>query len=574
MVYGNIFPMAYGIPAPTSSIFGYGNANTHKINFIIASDKTLYNYKSNKKIDLKSKLSIIRGGAGWFGLGDDNDNDNEKGKNGPKNENRYMNNHGMADDREHNRQRPPPHFPPPPPPFPPPPPPPMNQQQYEQFSSPYYSIDEDNYDDENLSDDNDNEIEDEDGDEDEKINSSNYPPPPPPEATNLNTKTMGPWQMQQQQQYQQPFDTATYQPYEYDYYNPNSLPSPPLMDPSSPYYYPIQPPIQQEQHQDQENQKKFQEIGENFSTRQSFQSKQLQVQEEARTLQNEILNLTIQIQEYKNETISQQSIIDNLTDELSTSNNKLSQTQNNLKEVQHNATKFEKNWSECQTQLETMKETLKEWKSDKIIWERQEEEMEEKLKCTKQEIEELSFLLEQIREEKEFGSITTSSSSSLSSSTLIPDSKSKSKSKSRGGFFYSLLNILFMRSPSPFLNSETLTNEANAKKWNLTRTTLTTALTETRAHVSDLEYILDEMSQNNTALVEVIESRDVLISELHNRVQVFEEDKLVLKAALRQLQREMKEEIGPAREKLEMELRDKSDGMHTVHLLIHLYVLA
>jgi prefoldin subunit 5 len=44
----------------------------------------------------------------------------------------------------------------------------------------------------------------------------------------------------------------------------------------------------------------------------------------------------------------------------------------------------------------------------------------------------------------------------------------------------------------------------------------------------------------------MVESRDSIIDELNNRIEVFEEDKVVLKAALRQLQKEIKEEAPKA----------------------------
>jgi hypothetical protein len=52
----------------------------------------------------------------------------------------------------------------------------------------------------------------------------------------------------------------------------------------------------------------------------------------------------------------------------------------------------------------------------------------------------------------------------------------------------------------------------------------------------------------------------MLIDELNNRVAVFEEDKLVLKAALRQLQKEMKEE-GPKTQKMIDDLKEAREGM-------------
>ena len=52
----------------------------------------------------------------------------------------------------------------------------------------------------------------------------------------------------------------------------------------------------------------------------------------------------------------------------------------------------------------------------------------------------------------------------------------------------------------------------------------------------------------------------MLINELNDRVAVFEEDKVVLKAALRQLQKEMKEEA-PKTQKLIHDLRLANEGM-------------
>jgi ABC-type dipeptide/oligopeptide/nickel transport system ATPase subunit len=72
--------------------------------------------------------------------------------------------------------------------------------------------------------------------------------------------------------------------------------------------------------------------------------------------------------------------------------------------------------------------------------------------------------------------------------------------------------------------------------------------------VEELENALALEQQNNTAIAEMVASRDSLIDELNDRVAVFEEDKVVLKAALRQLQKEMKEEA-PKTQKLVSELK-------------------
>lgn len=61
----------------------------------------------------------------------------------------------------------------------------------------------------------------------------------------------------------------------------------------------------------------------------------------------------------------------------------------------------------------------------------------------------------------------------------------------------------------------------------------------------------------------MVSSRDSLIDELNDRVAVFEEDKVVLKAALRQLQKEMKEEA-PKTQKLLEDLETAKKGKITI----------
>ena len=77
----------------------------------------------------------------------------------------------------------------------------------------------------------------------------------------------------------------------------------------------------------------------------------------------------------------------------------------------------------------------------------------------------------------------------------------------------------------------------------------------------ELEAVLSTTQQNNSAISEMVSSRDSLIDELNDRVSVFEEDKMVLKAALKQLQKEMKEEA-PRTQKLIQDLESAKDGMY------------
>ena len=79
-------------------------------------------------------------------------------------------------------------------------------------------------------------------------------------------------------------------------------------------------------------------------------------------------------------------------------------------------------------------------------------------------------------------------------------------------------------------------------------TTLLHPLQVERDNVDELESTLDRLRSNNTAIMDMVHSRDTIIKELNERVSVFEEDKMVLRAALRQLQREIKDEAPRMRE--------------------------
>ena len=84
------------------------------------------------------------------------------------------------------------------------------------------------------------------------------------------------------------------------------------------------------------------------------------------------------------------------------------------------------------------------------------------------------------------------------------------------------------------------------------------ALQTERDNVHELEAVLSSLQSNNSAIADMVSSRDSLINELNDRVGVFEEDKLVLKAALRQLQKEMKEEA-PKTQKLLSDLKSTKE---------------
>lgn len=93
----------------------------------------------------------------------------------------------------------------------------------------------------------------------------------------------------------------------------------------------------------------------------------------------------------------------------------------------------------------------------------------------------------------------------------------------------------------------------------MAKSTLLRALQAERGNVHELEAAVMSLQQNNSAISEMVESRDSIIDELNNRIAVFEEDKVVLKAALRQLQKEIKDEA-PRAQKLMDDLAKAEQG--------------
>ncbi len=104
----------------------------------------------------------------------------------------------------------------------------------------------------------------------------------------------------------------------------------------------------------------------------------------------------------------------------------------------------------------------------------------------------------------------------------------------------------------------------------LAKSTLLRALQTERNSVDELEVIVASLQQNNSAISLMVESRDQIIEDLNGRVAVFEEDKMVLKAALRQLQKEMKEEA-PKTQKLVDELEHSRTGKSTIVAKLSLF---
>ena len=72
---------------------------------------------------------------------------------------------------------------------------------------------------------------------------------------------------------------------------------------------------------------------------------------------------------------------------------------------------------------------------------------------------------------------------------------------------------------------------------NLALSSLPLALRSNRESVFEMEVTATSLHINNMALSDVVESRDTMVEYIHNKVDMFKEERVVLKATLRQLQR-------------------------------------
>lgn len=91
-------------------------------------------------------------------------------------------------------------------------------------------------------------------------------------------------------------------------------------------------------------------------------------------------------------------------------------------------------------------------------------------------------------------------------------------------------------------NSRDADDDDKKELYDMARSTLMTALQIERNNVEELETALAQLQRNYTVTSDQVQSRDAMISELNGRAAILSEDKAVLKAALRQLRKEMSDE--------------------------------
>jgi hypothetical protein len=316
------------------------------------------------------------------------------------------------------------------------------------------------------------------------------PPPPPLPGTDAQKLPPPPWMYQQQQHQQQP--TPPNFPGQQQPYNPNNIIA--------------------------TNQNNY--IDPELYRRLLYDLDESTLRE--MTLTHELHNVTVQLESLLIRT-------DILTERLADNEANFNYVHNRNIELDANCTALTKLVSELQRQMETYEAekaryTEADQEKDKTM-----KELREELRKVTDELEQLACLVETERFEDE-------------KITYLENLKKKQQQKRKKRGFWSWL-FGFSMNDSVENDYESMEeSERTRAARELARSTLLHALQSERASVEELEAAVATLQRNNSAIMDVVESRNSLISELNERVAVFEDDKMVLKAALRQLQKEIKEE--------------------------------
>jgi chromosome segregation ATPase len=220
--------------------------------------------------------------------------------------------------------------------------------------------------------------------------------------------------------------------------------------------------------------------------------------------------------------------LDVLTERIMDIEAQAAEDRNLLAEYEANCTALATTINALQSDLEQWQVRCEELAQRKDADEEKLQELRQAIKEKQSETEELAIAMEQLRmveKRRESG-------------------YSGRHSKKKSGLFSWIFGFFGMGG-----TDDRYDDRIREESYEMAKSTLLRALQAERANVHELEAAVASLQQNNSAISEMVESRDIIIDELNNRVAVFEEDKVVLKAALRQLQKEMKEEA-PKTQKL------------------------
>mmetsp|Transcript_1125 Transcript_1125/g.2533 ORF Transcript_1125/g.2533 Transcript_1125/m.2533 type:complete len:1313 (-) Transcript_1125:57-3995(-) len=269
------------------------------------------------------------------------------------------------------------------------------------------------------------------------------------------------------------------------------------------------------------------------------------------TLSHQIQNLTSLVTSLTSESDTLLVRIDVLTERLADSESNTHFLHNRNLELTENCTALATLAEELRSELEMHRSKLEESERDKEQTLEMMEDLREELRRVTEDLETLACLVETERLEVETGrfleDMRRKQLAKRKGKKIVKGGiggKSGKHKKGKVGFWAWLFG--FGGTGEDVITEEELEvmeeDERLRAAQELARSTLLHALQTERSNVDELEAAVATLQRNNSAIMDVVQSRNSLISELNDRVAVFEEDKMVLKAALRQLQKEIKEE--------------------------------
>lgn len=246
------------------------------------------------------------------------------------------------------------------------------------------------------------------------------------------------------------------------------------------------------------------------------------------TLTHQLHNISAYVDTLTSESENLVMRIDVLTERLADSNANFNFVHNRNLELEKNCTALAATVESLQDDIASQEAKMTAMEDVKAENEKIMAELRGELRRVTDELEQLACLVETERFEME-------------KSEFLKDFKRKQalKRRKKRGFWAWLFGFDSEDKVDDSVEGE---QERLRAAQELARSTLLHALQTERASVEELEASLITLQRNNSAIMDVVQSRNSLINELNDRVAVFEEDKMVLKAALRQLQKEIREE--------------------------------
>jgi chromosome segregation ATPase len=272
---------------------------------------------------------------------------------------------------------------------------------------------------------------------------------------------------------------------------------------------------------------------------------QLQLQEQGEYYEAQIRNLTSSIESLEQREMLRSRQLDAVTERILEVETLYASSQLSLKECQANCTDLAQQRDRLQEEIRNLERQAEEDRERSRQDASQAETLRKELVAAKFQAEELALLIERHRIHRSLASEEEEDDDDEDENNLLYrrsryPRQQKTRKKKQGFWAW-----LFGWGGT---NRDDRDDELDSGSpdiddaYTTARSTLLMALQTERNSVHELEAIVASLQQNNSAISEQVKSRDLIVDELNDRIAVFEEDKMVLKAALKQLQKDLNAE--------------------------------